>query len=1066
MKKNSASQSGIFNPRTFLAFSLCLVGVFLALFSFASTAPSEPQIAAATRAFGGPDPTVPGNPRYQNFYAPAGSSAEPGSGEFNIGFDPVTHRIMVMNIGPIWRLTPPELLAPAKPECCDALWEDKSPKTTSLAAMDPILWTDQKTGRTFAANSFYGANFSYAYTDGTAPFNDGELWVEAGIAPPNGGQDHETLGSGPYPAALSALSTPVNKGEMVFYCSQAGVGPAACQRSDDLGSSYGPGVLAYDGFTTACGGLHGHVHVAPDGTVWLPVNQCAGRQGGAVSTTAGARWNEFIVSGNNDVNGGAAFTATSQANGADPSVGIDSASTAYYCYVNNEGSEGHVHVAVSTDGGLTWIRDVDVGASHGIINAAETEAVGGSAGRASCGFIGTNISGNYESGTFSGVWYAFIATTYDQGRHWVTVNATPNDPVQNHTGIWQQGGSGQNGDRNLLDFNEITIDDKGRVLYGYSDGCHSLTCIQGDNSANERGAFMRVARQFGGKPLLALFDPNPVEPVVPKPPCLSGTRDCSAVHLTWKAPDNGGSDIINYQIFRGTSAGTEVLLGQTGNTNVTFDDAVDPSVPHYFYVVKAVNGQGIGLQSNEANMSSELIPSDDVAATFETQWVIISVLANDCGVPPLTVTAVSAPSHGTANNNNDGTVTYTPAPSFFGTDSFTYTVRNGLGATAVRTVRVTVSPLCPPVASGIFSDPFDPMATPGWFVDTAANNVPASVTWTVTPDPNAHSVPNSFYSDATTLDKKDDRLVAPPQKLSNTSHLIFWHRYQFEAGYDGGVIEVSTDGGASWVDVIAGGGTFVSGGYNGTISPSYGSPVAGRPAWTGGDATVAMTKVEINLGAFAGYGVLVRFRLACDPFIQGSNPGVGWWIDDVQFTKTLVEGPCPAIVSRKTHGSAGTFDIDLPLPRYPIPGIECRTGGANGDHTIVFTFANPLASVTGASVTSGVGSISSRAIGSDPHQYIVYLSGVTNAQRVTLTLTGISDTAGNITPSVAVTMGVLFGDVNGNGRVTNADVAVIQAKVGAPVGQSTFQLDVNANGTLSNGDVAATQAKAGTQLPP
>ena len=448
-----------------------------------------------------------------------------------------------------------------------------------------------------AANSFYGANFSYAYTDAAAPFNDGDVWVEAGIAPPNGGQDHETLGSGPYPAALSALTTPVNHGEMVFYCSQAGFGPAACQRSDDLGSSYGPGVLPYDGFTTACGGLHGHIHVAPNGTAWLPVNQCAGQQGGAVSTNAGTTWTEFIVSGNNDVNGGAPFTATSQTDGADPSVGIDSASTAYYCYVKNEnGTEGHVHVAVSTDNGQTWIRDVDVGASHGIVNAAETEAVGGSAGRAACGFIGTNVpdSGGttYENGNFKGVWYVYIATTYDQGRTWVTVNATPNDPVQNHTGIWQQGGSGENGDRNLLDFNEITIDDKGRVLYGYSDGCHSLTCIQGNNSAGERGAFMRVARQSGGKPLLAQFDPNPAEPVLPKPACLSGTRDCSAAHLSWKAPDNGGSDITGYVILRGTTLGSEtVLVANTGNANTTYDDPVDPSVAHYFYVVKAINAR-------------------------------------------------------------------------------------------------------------------------------------------------------------------------------------------------------------------------------------------------------------------------------------------------------------------------------------------------------------------------------------------------------------------------------------------------------------------------------------------
>ena len=455
--------------------------------------------------FGGPDPTIPGVPRYQNFYAPNGTSAQSGSGEFNIGFDPITKRIMTMNTGPIWRLTPGEVQVPSLPECCEALWEDKSSSVTDTG-LDPILWTDQKTGRTFASNSTAGANAVYAYTDAAAPFNDGDVWVPVGISPPNGGADHETIGSGPYPLVLgmpNPLVNAVNQGEAVYYCSQDIVGPATCQRSDDLGASYGPGVLAYDGVTTDCGGLHGHLHVAPDGRVWLPVNQCAGKQGGAVSTDNGTTWNEFIVTG-----------SVSQSNGADPSIAIDSASTAYFCYVNNEPvpvgnpPEGHVHVKVSTDGGATWIRDVDLGTSHGIVNAAHTEAVGGSAGRAACGFLGTNVAGDYQSGSFTGKWYAFIATTYDGGLTWTTVNATPNDPVQSMTGIWQQGGGNQ--DRNLLDFNEITVDDKGRVLYGYSDGCTSGPCIAG-TAGNDYNAYMRVARQFGGKPILAasLMSPNP-----------------------------------------------------------------------------------------------------------------------------------------------------------------------------------------------------------------------------------------------------------------------------------------------------------------------------------------------------------------------------------------------------------------------------------------------------------------------------------------------------------------------------------------------------------------------------
>jgi hypothetical protein len=550
-------------------------------------------------AFGSADPTTPAVPRYQIFVAPSGSSAEASQGEFNIGFDPITHRIMVMNIGPVWRLTPGDVQSPTKPECCEALWEDKSANSTNIG-LDPILWTDQKSGRTFVSNSTAGANAVYAFTDGAAPFNDGDTWVEGSASPPSFSDDHETIGSGPYPLVAgmpNPLATAANQGEAVYYCGQTyPVGSAACQRSDTLGTNYGPGVVVYNGNTTACRGLHGHVHVAPNGTVWLPVPHCSGKQGGATSTDSGLTWTEFTVPG-----------SVSQQQGADPSIGIDSNNTAYFAYVNNEPvpagnpPEGHPHVKVSSNGGQSWTKDFDLGASHGVINAVEIEAVGGSQGRAAVGFLGTNVNGDYQANEFPGKWYVFIATTYDGGNNWTTVNATPNDPVQSMTGVWQQGGG--HDDRNLLDFNEITIDDKGRVLYGYSDGCVSIGCI-GGIAPNDFTANMRVARQFGGKPLLAAFDPTPIEPVLAKPACLSGTRDSVVAHLSWKAPDNGGSDITGYQILRGTTAGSEtVLVANTGSIKTSYYDfTADPSVPHYFYIVKGINAQGIGAQSNEIDL--------------------------------------------------------------------------------------------------------------------------------------------------------------------------------------------------------------------------------------------------------------------------------------------------------------------------------------------------------------------------------------------------------------------------------------------------------------------------------
>ncbi len=522
---------------------------------------------------------------------------------------------MAMNAGPIWRLTPPERLVPARPACCEALWQDRS-STVTDTGLDPILFTDAKSGRTFASNATTGANILYAYSD-----SDGEPsatqptgWTPIGAAPANGGADHQTIGSGPFPASLSALSTPLNQGRYVLYCSQDLVG-AFCQSSYDLGMSYGPGVSATgNGIgSQGCGGLHGHVRIAPDGTAWLPDDSCTGKQGGSFSLDASTTpWTEFVVQKTAADAEGPAFTAVSQTNGADPSIGIDKANTIYFCYVNNEagGTQGHAHVAVGKRVGSTinWIRDRDIGLASGVVNAAHTEAIAGDAGRAACGFYGTNVSGNYQSGTFPGVWYPFIATTYDEGRTWTTVNASPNDPVQNMTGIWQQGGSGQNGNRNLLDFNEITMDNEGRVLYGYSDGCHTQACL--DGTPGDRGAFMRIARQSGGRTLLAAFDSmtDTTTALAPKPPCLSGTRTAAESLLSWKVPDNGGTEIVNYKIYRSNASGAEVFIGQTGNATPSYRDLNPPADAHLFYRVLAVNAVGEGGLSNEIDLTATVLP--------------------------------------------------------------------------------------------------------------------------------------------------------------------------------------------------------------------------------------------------------------------------------------------------------------------------------------------------------------------------------------------------------------------------------------------------------------------------
>jgi hypothetical protein len=88
------------------------------------------------------------------------------------------------------------------------------------------------------------------------------------------------------------------------------------------------------------------------------------------------------------------------------------------------------------------------------------------------------------------------------------------------------------------------------------------------------------------------------------------------------------------------------------------------------------------------------VARDDAAATDRNVPVTITVVANDTAstgsIVVSTVAVIGGPGHGTAHALADGTVTYTPATDFVGTDSFSYVVTDTAGETS-NTAMVTVT---------------------------------------------------------------------------------------------------------------------------------------------------------------------------------------------------------------------------------------------------------------------------------------------------------------------------------------------------------------------------------------
>jgi hypothetical protein len=503
-------------------------------------------------------------PRYENYAAPNGLGTD--AGEPSIGFNPHTGRILFQSYLDTLRIDLDTCSSPAL-----ATWAAKRPPNAQQS-LDPIMFTDQTTGRTFASQ-LAGTTSLMSYTD-----DDGDNWTPSqggGIA---SGVDHQTVGGGPWPS--NAVITSTNGyPNAIYYCSQ-NISDARCALSRDGGLSFGPAVSIYT--IAQCGGLHGHVKVAPDGTVYVPNKGCGGNQAVVVSTDSGLTWTVRPV-------------PDSTAGDTDPSLGIATDGTIYFGY---QSSDGHPRIAVSHDRGLTWSASQDVGSAFGIQNSVFPAVTAGDPNRAAFAFHGTPTGGNYQDPTnFHGVWHLYVAHTYDGGATWHTVDATPTDPVQR--GSICTGGTTCGNDRNLLDFFDITRDDHGRVLVGYADGCIG-SCVQAE--PNTFSALATVARQSGGKGLFAAFDVT--EPRLPGAPLVTATLNNlgTAIRLTWPVPDNGGSPITAYRVYRGTSA-TNLTLLATVTTNSYTDNNIAPATT-YYYRVTAVNALGEGAYCRTVTAST------------------------------------------------------------------------------------------------------------------------------------------------------------------------------------------------------------------------------------------------------------------------------------------------------------------------------------------------------------------------------------------------------------------------------------------------------------------------------
>lgn len=116
--------------------------------------------------------------------------------------------------------------------------------------------------------------------------------------------------------------------------------------------------------------------------------------------------------------------------------------------------------------------------------------------------------------------------------------------------------------------------------------------------------------------------------------------------------------------------------------------------------------------------------------------------------------------------------------------------------------------------------------------------------------------------------------------------LTFLHIFNFEPGFDGGVIEISTDNGATWEDL---GARAITGGYDGKVTEATFNPLGNRLAWTARGKAGIFSPVVINLDEFAGKRVQFRFLAGFDTATGVREGYAGWFIDDIRITTELFD---------------------------------------------------------------------------------------------------------------------------------------------------------------------------------
>lgn len=385
-------------------------------------------------------------------------------------------------------------------------------------------------------------------------------------------------------------------------------------------------------------------------------------------------------------------------------------------------------------------------------------------------------------------------------------------------------------------------------------------------------------------------------------------------------------------------------------------------------------------------------------------------------------------------------------------NTITLTLQLKDGATSYGALTYTIALGAPSTVTTLVEN-FDGVTAPalpaGWSSAIVTGAIGNWTTATTTPDAGANAVFATAVATAAET-RLDSASFSVPSGVTN--RVSFRHRWNLEPGFDGGVLELAIGAGA-FSDILAAGGSFVSGGYNGTISSVDGNPLAGRNAWTGSpDAGYIATVVTLPTAA-AGQSVRLRFRLGSDASVVAAGASI-WRIDTVQ--RLVVSTVCTALSPTSTVLTA----VD-PIHRGQQRTVTATVSSGSGVPTgsVWVAGAGTSCNITLASGTGNC-ALSPSVVGANQivtGSYSGDVSRAASSGTTQLTVKSTLDVDDNGTPQAAVdgvmVLRYLFGltgtavtnGITMGGGAQRTDPAAINSYLG----QVSSVLDIDADTKLS-----------------